>query len=84
MVVILIETTNLLRFFRQLQLSADKAVLRTVPRLNAQATVSPQLPFATEAMRSLHQCEQAGRPNRSDAGNLAQQFRGLMFPALCQ
>src|SRR5882724_2768908 len=84
MVVILIETTNLLRFFRQLQLSADKAVLRTVARLNAQATVSPELPFATEAMRSLHQCEQAGGPNRSDARNLAQQFRGFMFPALRQ
>jgi hypothetical protein len=55
MIVILIETTNLLRFFRPLQLSADKAVLRTGTRFNAQATVSPELPFATETMRRLHQ-----------------------------
>src|SRR5206468_10890115 len=33
MVVIPIETANLLRFFRTLQLSADKAVLRTVAGL---------------------------------------------------
>jgi hypothetical protein len=32
MVVIPIQTTDLLRFFRALQLSSDKAVLRTVPR----------------------------------------------------
>ena len=38
MVVILIQTTNLLWFFRALQLSTDIAVLRTVVRLNAQAT----------------------------------------------
>src|SRR2546427_9038730 len=68
MVVILIETTNLLRFFRQLQLSADKAVLRTVARLNAQATVSPELPFATEAMRSLPDLHCGGTPHGDDFG----------------
>src|SRR6266567_4185825 len=41
MVVIPIETANLLRFFRTLQLSAHKAVLRTVAGLNAQPAVSP-------------------------------------------
>jgi hypothetical protein len=34
-IVIPIQTTNLLRFFRPLQLSPDKAVLRTVARCNA-------------------------------------------------
>jgi hypothetical protein len=51
MVVILIETTNLLRFFRTLQLSADKAVLRTVARLNTQAAVGPELSLATKPVR---------------------------------
>ena len=64
MIVILVETTNLLRFFRALQLSADKAVLRTVPRLNAQPAVGPELPFAPEPVRSLHQREQARGSNR--------------------
>ena len=82
MVVIPIETANLLRFFRTLQLSADKAVLRTVAGLNAQSTIGPELPFAAEAMRRLHQRQQTGGPNRTDAGNLAQQFRGFVFPAL--
>src|SRR5882757_6511602 len=79
MVVILIETANLLRFFRTLQLSVHVAILRTVAGLNAQPTIGPELPFAAEAMRRLHQCDQAGGPNRTDAGNLAQQFRGFMF-----
>src|ERR1022692_4113217 len=84
MVVVLIETTNLLGFFGTLHLSANISVLRTVVRLNAQATIGPQLPLAAEPVRGLHQRDQAGGSNRTDAGNLAQQFRGLMFPALGQ
>ncbi len=49
MVVIPIETTNLLRFFRTLQLSADVAILRTVAGLDAQPTIGPELPLATRA-----------------------------------
>ena len=70
MVVILIETANLLRFFRTLQLSVHVAILRTVPGLDAQATLGPELPFATEPVRRLHQCEQAGGSNWTNAGNL--------------
>ena len=84
MVVILIQTTNLLWFFRALQLSTDIAVLRTLVRLNAQPTVGPQLSLAAESMRSLHQRQQTSGANRTDAGYLAQQFRRLMFPALRQ
>src|SRR6266478_2576822 len=84
MVVISIQTTNLLGFLGVLQLSTDKAVLRTVVGLNAQPTVGPELPLAAEPVRGLHQRDQAGGANRTDAGNLAQQFRGLMFPALGQ
>ena len=84
MVAILIQPTNRLWFFRALQLSTDIAVLRTVARLHAQSTVGPQLSLAAESMRSLHQRQQTGGANRSDAGDLAQQFRRLMFPALRQ
>ena len=84
MVVIPIETANLLRFFRTLQLPLHVAILRTVAGLNAQATVSPELSLAPEPVWRLHQRDQAGGSNRTDAGNLAQQFRGFMFPALCQ
>src|SRR5260370_37673645 len=69
-VVILIETTNLLRFFRTLQLSVHVAILRTVAGLNAQPTIGPELPFAPEPVRRLHQREQAGGSDRTDAGNL--------------
>ena len=41
-VVILIETANLLRFLGALQLSADKAVLPTIVRFNAQSAIGPQ------------------------------------------
>src|SRR5580704_16333456 len=69
-VVILIETTNLLRFFRTLQLSVHVAILRTVAGLNAQPTIGPELPFAPEPVRRLHQRDQAGGSDRTDAGNL--------------
>ena len=69
-IVIPIQTSDLLRFFRTLQLSSDKAVLRTVPGLDAQPTIGPELSLAAEPVRGLHQCDQAGRPNRTDAGNL--------------
>ncbi len=65
MVVVPIETTELLRFLGALQLSTDKAELRTVVRLNAQATIGPQLPLAAEPVRGLHQCDQAGGSNRA-------------------
>jgi hypothetical protein len=51
MIVILIQTTELLGFLGALQLSADKAELRTVVRLNAQATVGPELPLAAEPVK---------------------------------
>src|SRR5438034_11719661 len=70
MVVIPIETANLLRFFRTLQLSVHVAILRTVAGLNAQPTIGPELPFAAEAMRCLYQVHQAGGLNRTDAGYL--------------
>src|SRR6266498_1380547 len=73
---------HLLRFLRTLQLSTHEAILRTVAGLNAQSTIGPELPFAAKPVRRLHQCNQAGCPNRTDAGDLAQQFRGFMFPTL--
>ena len=84
MIVILIQPTNLLGFLGTLHMSAHKAVLRTVVGLNAQPTVGPELPLAAEPVRGLHQPDQAGGANRTNAGNLAQQFRGLMFPTLGQ
>src|ERR1700737_2098236 len=83
-VVVLIQTTKLLWLLGALPLSADISVLRAVVRLNAQATVGPELSLAAEPVRGLHQRDQAGGSNRTDAGNLAQQFRGLVFPALGQ
>ena len=84
MVVISIQPTNLLGFLGALQLSTHKAVLRTVVGLNAQPTVGPELSLAAKPVRGLHQPDQTGGSNRTDAGNLAQQFRGFMFSALRQ
>src|SRR5260370_16519784 len=84
MVVISIQTMELLGSLGKLQLSTHKTVLRTVVGLNAQPTVGPELPLAAEPARGLHQPDQAGGSNRTDVGNLAQQFRSLLFPALGQ
>src|ERR1700731_4513651 len=72
MVVVLIETTELLGFLGAVQLSADKAELSTIVRLYPQATISPQLPLAAEPVRGLDQRDQARGSNRADAGYLAQ------------
>jgi hypothetical protein len=48
MVVIPIQTTNLLRVFRTLHLSTNKAVLSTVARLSPQPAVGPELSLAAE------------------------------------
>ena len=69
MVVILIQTTELRGLLGTLQLSANIAILRTVVGLNAQSTISP----------SSGRCEW-DRCRESDA----EEFRGLMFPALRQ
>jgi hypothetical protein len=82
--VILIETTELLGFLGAVQLSTDKAELRTVVRPSPQATIGPQLPLASEPVRGLDQRDQVGCSNGTDARNLAQQFRCFMFPALGQ
>jgi hypothetical protein len=82
MIVIPIETTNLLSFFRTLQLSANKPVLRTVAGLDAQPAVGPELLIAAPVRESAS-TRASARSNRTDAWNLPQQFHGLMFPALC-
>jgi hypothetical protein len=59
------QTSDLLRFLGTLQLSIDVVLLRTIVRLDAQPAVGPELSFAAEAVRSLHQREQACGPSRS-------------------
>src|SRR5262244_448855 len=51
----------------------------TVARLNPQAAVSPQLAFATEAVRRLHQCEQAGARIGPMQGIWRSRFAALCF-----
>jgi len=57
-VVILIQTTDLLWLFGTLQLSVHITMLRAVVRLHSQTAVGPQLPLATEAVGRLHQGQQ--------------------------
>jgi hypothetical protein len=84
MIVISIQPTNLLRFLGELLLSAHKRKLRAVVGLNAQPTAGPELLLAAKPVRGLHQRDHAGDANRTDAGNLTQLFRCLMFPTLGQ
>src|ERR1700732_3433732 len=79
MVVISIQTTILLGFPGTLQLPTDKAELRTVVGLNAQATVGPELPLAAEPVRGLHQRNQSRRSHRTDAGIWRSSFAALCF-----
>ena len=58
-VVILIQTADLLWLFGTLQLAIHITMLRAVVRLHRQATVGPQLPFAAKPVGRLHQGETA-------------------------
>jgi len=84
MIVISIEPTKLLWFPGTLHLSGHVPVLRTVARLDRQSAVGPQLPLGAEPVRGLHQRDQQSGSNRTDRRNLAQYFRGALFPALGQ
>src|SRR4030095_15591383 len=81
-IVILIKPTESDRFLRVLQSTFYVAVFRAGVGLDRKAAVAPQLPFSTEPVRSLNQRDQQSGPNRTDVGNLTQQFRRTMFPAL--
>src|ERR1700740_3666540 len=81
-VMILIQTADLLWLFGTLQLAIHITMLRAVVRLHRQATISPQLPFAAKAVGRLHQGQQQRGSQRADQRNLAQYSYGLMFSAL--
>jgi hypothetical protein len=57
-VVILIQTADLLRLFGTLQLSIHITMLRAVVRLHPQTAVGPQLALAAEPVGLLHQGQQ--------------------------
>ena len=80
-VVILITTSNLLRFFRSLQLSAHVAILRTVVRLNTPSHYRSRVVACCRTIQGAAQCDQAAAANRTNAGNLAQQLSRFMSSA---
>src|ERR1700719_2549464 len=82
MVVILIESANLLWFLRPLQLSVHVTVLRAVVCLYCQTDVGPQLPLAAEPVRGLHKCDHLRGTKRADERNLPQDFHCRMSAAL--
>src|SRR6516165_5960230 len=57
-VMILVESTKLLRSLGTLQLSSNETVLRTVVCFYPQTAVVPQLPFGAESVRCLDQRDQ--------------------------
>src|SRR5450631_3241391 len=69
-VVILIESANLLWLLRPLQLSVHVTILRAVVCLYCQTAVGPQLPLASEAVRRLYKGHQLRGPKRADERNL--------------
>src|ERR1022692_4025598 len=81
-VVILIESPNLLWLLRPLQLSVHVTILRAVVCLYCQTAVGPQLPLAPEPVRGLHNGYQLRGPKRTDERNLTQNFHCLMSAAL--
>src|ERR1700740_2706922 len=78
-VVILVQTTDLLWLFGTLQLSIHITMLRAVVRLHCQATVGPQLPFAAKPVGCLHQGQQQCGSQWADQRNLAQYLYSRMF-----
>ena len=82
MVVILIESPNLLCLLRALQLSVYVTILGAVVCLYCQTAVGPQLPLAPVPVRGLHKGYQLRGPKRSYERNLTQNFHCLMSAAL--
>jgi hypothetical protein len=61
-VVILVQTADLLWLFGALQLSVYVAILSAVVRHHGQTTIGPQLPLAPEPVRRLHEGYQLRGP----------------------
>src|SRR5207237_537976 len=65
-------------------LPVDTAVIGAALGLDAKSAVRPQLPLGAETVRGLQNAKQYGGPDRTDRGNLAKPFPGLVFLALRQ
>src|SRR5229473_8719799 len=82
-IVIAIQPANRDRLLGALQPSLDIPVLGTAVRLNSKTTVAPQLSLGAKSVWGLQQRDQQGRSDRTDRGNLTEQLRRAVLPALC-
>ena len=83
-VVIAVEPAQRDLSLRRSQLPIDITMIGAAVRLDSKTAVSPQLPLGPEAIGCLQDRDQLGRADRTNRGNLAQQFRRLVFAALGQ
>lgn len=84
MIVVRVETAERDRVVASLQLTLHIAVFSTAVCLQCLTAVRPQLSLGAKPVRRLDQRYQQSRPNRTDIGNLAKQFRRAMLAALRQ
>src|SRR6267154_4206071 len=71
-------------FLHSFELPVNTTVISAALCLDAKSAVRPQLPLGAETMRSLQDAKQHGGPDRTDRGDLAEQFPRLVFLALRQ
>src|SRR6202165_6160686 len=83
-IVVGVEPSNSQEFLGAFQLALHDSVFPARGSFQCQTTVGPQLPLGAKTMRRLHQSNEQNGPNGSNRRNLAQQFHGAVFPALCQ
>src|ERR1700682_6236259 len=83
-IVIAVEPAQRYLPLRWSQLPFHITMIGAAVRLDGKTAVSPQLPLGAEAMRCLQNRDQLGCTDRPNRGDLAQQFRRLVFRALGQ
>src|SRR5712691_6075280 len=81
-IVIVIQPANRDRLLGALQLSLDIPVLGTAVRLDCKPTVAPELSLGAKPVGRLQQRDQKGRSDRTDRGDLTEQLRRAVLPAL--
>src|SRR5271163_2432296 len=84
MIAVAVQSANGDLFLRSCELSVDPTVIGAALCLDAQSAIAPQRPLAAETVRGLQNAQQYGCSDRTDRGNLAEQFPRLVFLALRQ
>src|SRR5271156_4382954 len=83
MIAVAVQSANGDLFLRSFELPVDLTVIGTAFCLDTQSAVGPQRPLGAKTVRGLQNTQQYGGTDRTDRGDLAEQFPRRVFLPPC-